>query len=144
MGSQGLPEPSQATAASAAIEANARLAVEMWRSLAGTKYFLARGGFSVAEELSSDLLCLIRKKIAGVSVACTKQLQALSEFAVEDFFPPAPAGEIPLVMPAEVHFRTFIAALMAVLEYGMGSAPELCKLRVANLRKALEAILGAV
>ena len=103
MGSQGLPEPSQATAASAAIEANARLAVEMWRSLAGTKYFLARGGVSVAEELSSDLLCLIRKKIAGVSVACTKQLQALSEFAVEDFFPPAPAGKIPLAVPVEVY-----------------------------------------
>ena len=33
---------------------------------------------------------------------------------------------------------------MAVLEYGMGRTPELCKLRVANLRKALEAILGAV
>ena len=46
-------------------------------------------------------------------------------------------------MPTEVHFRTLIVALIAVLEYGMGSAPELCNLRVANLRKALEAILGA-
>ena len=116
----------------------------MWRSLAGTKYFLARGGFGVAEELSPDRLILILKKITGVSVACTKQLQALSESAVEDIFPSAQAGEIPLAMPTEVHFCTFIAALMAVLEYVMGGAPELCKLRVANLRKALEAILGAV
>ena len=68
----------------------------MWWSLAGTKYFLARGGFSVAEELSPGLLLLILKKITGVSVACTKQLQALSEFAGEDFFPPALAGEISL------------------------------------------------
>ena len=83
-----------------AIKANARLAAELWRSLAGAKYFLARGGFSVAEELSPDLLRLVLKKIASVSVACTTQLQARSDFAVEDFFPPAPAGKTPLAMPA--------------------------------------------
>ena len=117
----------------------------MWRSLAGTKYFLARGSFSESE-LSPDLLWLILKTIAGVSVACTKQLQGLSELVVEDFFSPAgvPAGETPLEMPAEVHFSTFIAAFTSVLKYDMGSAPKLCKRRIAYLRKALEVVLGSV
>lgn len=47
-------------------------------------------------------------------------------------------------MPAEEYFRTITAASKAVLEYDMGIVPEICKLRVANLRKALEAILGSV
>ena len=140
--SQGLPDLSQAAVASATIKANTRLAAELWWSLAGIKCFLAHGSFSVVEELSSDLLSIILKRIVGVSVACTKQLQGLSEFAVKGFFHPAPVGDTPLAMPAEVHFRTSITTFMAVLEHGRGSAPELCKLRVANLRKALEAVLG--
>ena len=92
--SQGLPEHSQAAAASVAIKANAGLAAELWRSLAGPKYFLARGSFSVAEDLSPDLLRLILKRIAGVSVACTNQLQGLSDFAV-GCPPPGPGRGAP-------------------------------------------------
>lgn len=40
---QGLPEQSQMAAASAAIKAIARLAADVWRSMAGTDYFIARG-----------------------------------------------------------------------------------------------------
>ena len=133
--------PPQAAATTAAIKANARLAADVWRSMAGTKYFLARGSFSVAEELTPDIQRFILKKVAGVTTATTRQLQSLAELAVEDFFPPAPAGETPATMPAEVHLRTFFAAFVAVLEYGMASAPDICKSRVENQKKELNAVL---
>lgn len=47
-------------------------------------------------------------------------------------------------MPADVHSRIFIAAFVAVFEYGMDSATPLCKNRVAGLRPALELIEGGV
>eukprot|EP00904_Undaria_pinnatifida_P010033 jgi/Undpi1/615/HiC_scaffold_10.g04079.m1 len=131
----------QAAATTAAINANARLAADVWRSMAGTKYFLARGNFSVAEELTPDIQRFILKKVAGFTTATTRQLQSLAELAVEDFFPPAPAGETPATMPAEVHLRTFSAAFVAVLEYGMASAPDICKYRVENQKKELNAVL---
>ena len=43
-------------------------------------------------------------------------------FAIEDFFPPVPAGVTPVAMPAEVQFAAFVAAFMATLEYGMEGA----------------------
>ena len=68
--SHGRPEPSLVAAASPAIKANACLAAELWRSLAGTKYVPR------VAELSPDLLRLTFKNTVGVSVACTKQPQA--------------------------------------------------------------------
>ena len=109
--------------------------------MAGTKYFLARGNFSVAEKLTPDIQRFILKNVAGFTTATTRQLQSLAELAVEDFFSPAPAGETPATMPAEVHLRTFSAAFVAVLEYGMASAPDICKYRVENQKKELNAVL---
>ena len=78
--------------------------------------------------------------MAHVSDKVVAQLKALSEFAVEDFFPPVPAGETPLAMPAAVHFATFVAAFMETLEYGMEGAQAVCKNRSSNLRGELEAV----
>ena len=138
---QGLPEQTQLAAGTAAIKAIARLAAEVWRSMAGTKYFIARGSFSVAEPLTQDILGFTLKEVASVSPASTKQLQHLAELVVQNFFRPAPVGETPVAMPADVHFRTFLAAFGAVLEYGMGSAPAICKTRVTLLKQELDAVL---
>ena len=140
-GALGIPpqevpvDPSQATAAAAVIDANARASADVWRALVGANLFLARGSFSVAVELSPKLLQFILKKVAGVSPAVAKQLQCVSGFVVEDVFPSAPAGETPAPMRAEVHFRAFIAALVAVLEYGMGSAPRSARPASPTFRK---------
>eukprot|EP00904_Undaria_pinnatifida_P012463 jgi/Undpi1/8347/HiC_scaffold_25.g10815.m1 len=75
---QGLPEQTQLAAATAAIKANARLAAEVWRSIAGTMYFIACGSFSVAEPLTPDILGFILEEVASVSPASTKQLQHLA------------------------------------------------------------------
>ena len=40
-------------------------------------------------------------------------------------------------MPAEIHFATIVAALMKTIEYGVQSAPPVCKQRVATLRSEL-------
>ena len=98
----------------------------VWRSLAGPKYYLARGSFSVTGDVSHDVLNLILKNVAWVSDASAKQLQALSDFVVEAFAPSAPAGTALVPMLAEVHFRAFIAALVAVLNEGMEHERELC------------------
>ena len=47
-------------------------------------------------------------------------------------------------MPAEMHFATFVAALMETLEYGMEGAPPVCKQRVATLRVELEQVQKVV
>ena len=70
------------------------------------------------EDISRQLLLLVLDKVADVSEAVTKQWKTMSEFAVEDFFPPVPAEVAPVALPAEVHFATFVAAFMT-LEYGM-------------------------
>ena len=58
----------------------------------------------VLEVVTRPLLLLVRNEAANVSGAVTKKLRALSEFEVEHFLPPLPAGQEPVGMPAEVHF----------------------------------------
>lgn len=55
--------------------------------------------------------------------------------------PPVRAGGTPRAIPADVHHRTFIAAFAAVLEHGMGSAPDICKIHVALSKPELQAAL---
>ena len=92
------------------------------------------------EVITRPLLLLALDEVAHVSEAVTRQLRALSEFAVEDFYPPVPAGEEPVAMPADVHFATFVAALLATLEYGMEGAQAVCKNRVRTVREELEQV----
>lgn len=71
------------------------------------QYFLARGSFSVAEEITPGIVGFILKEVAGITTASTRQLQRLSELAVGWFcFPPIPAGNAPIAMQADVHFCT--------------------------------------
>lgn len=118
---QAAPVPSQFARATAAIKGNARLAADVWQSLAGTRYYIAWGSFSVAEELTPEILDFILKTVAGVTPVMIKQLPIGPRF--RRVFPATPAGETNLAMPADVHFRTFSATFAAVLEHGMGSAP---------------------
>ena len=59
---------------------------------------------------------------------------------MQTFCPPAPAGATPTVLPVELHFKTFVAAFMTVLEYGMEDAPPTCNTTVATLRHSLETV----
>ena len=77
---QGLPEQPQLAAVTAAIKANARLAAEVWRSMAGTKYFITRGSFSVAEPLTPDILGFILKEVSSVSSASRKWVAVVIMF----------------------------------------------------------------
>ena len=65
--------------------------------------------------------------MAHFSEKVITQLKALSEFAVDDFFPPVPPVETPMAMPADVHFATFVAAFTETLEYGIEGAQAVCK-----------------
>lgn len=79
------PNPKLDAASSTTIKANPTQAVEVWRSLAGTKYYGARGSFSITGDVSHDVLNLVFKKMVRVSDVSAKQLQALSDFSVEAF-----------------------------------------------------------
>ena len=83
------------------------------------------------------LLVIVLDTVAHVSDAVLNQLKTMSEFAVEDPPPPLAIGETPRAMPAEIHFATIVAALMKTIEYGVQSAPPVCKQRVATLRSEL-------
>ena len=112
----------QQATVTAGVKANAKQANRRLTSggpTRGRKLFIARGGFNVSEELNRGLRVIVLHTAAHVSDAVLKQLKTMSEFAVEDFFPPVAIGETPRAMPAEIHFATFAAALMETLEYGM-------------------------
>ena len=96
------------------------------------------------EDVNRALLLLVLDEVAHVSEKAITQLKALSALAVEDFFPPVPAGETPLAMPAGVHFPAFVAAFMETLEYGMKGAHTVWKGRVSHLRAELEAMQKSV
>eukprot|EP00904_Undaria_pinnatifida_P006716 jgi/Undpi1/3174/HiC_scaffold_15.g06548.m1 len=55
----------------------------------------------------------------------------MSEFAVEDVFPPVAIGETPRAMPAGIHFAPFVVALIETIEYRMEGAFPVYKQRVA-------------
>ena len=83
---------------------------------------------------------IVLDTVAHVSDAVLEQLKTMSEFALEDFFPPVAKGETLRAIPAEIHFATFVAALMETLENGMEGVPLVCKQRVATLRSELEQV----
>ena len=61
----------------------------------------------------------------------------MSEFAVEDVFPPVAIGETPRAMPAGIHFAPFVVALIETIEYRMEGAFPVYKQRVAAPRSEL-------
>ena len=74
------------------------------------------------EVVTRPLLLLALNEVAYASEAVTKQLRALSEFTVENFYPPLPAGQEPVGMPAGVHVATVVATFFATLESDMEGA----------------------
>ena len=102
----------------------------------GQKFYVARGFFHVSEGMSHGLVRHVLTTVAGISDEAVKQLRSLSAFLVRGVCPPAPAG-VPTSMPPEIHFCTFIAEFMAVLEYGMEGAPVMCTHTVRCVREAL-------
>ena len=97
-----------------------------------------RGGFHVFEETLSGILRQTLKRVAGVTDAVVTQLAAVEKFEVQSFCPPAPAGVTPLDMPADVRFRTFIAAFVASLKHGIDNAPPVCYKKVGRLNLVSE------
>ena len=64
------PEPQDEhlqAAITAGLKANAKQAADPWRAKKGAKFFIARGGFNMAEEINRILLLLVLDKAAHVS-----------------------------------------------------------------------------
>lgn len=97
---------------------------------------MERGGFHVPKETSGGTLRRTFKRVAGITDVVVKQLEAMKIFEVQSFCPPAPAGVALVDMPTDVHFRTFIAALVAVLKHGMDNALPVCKDKVEGLKSS--------
>ena len=147
MGGQPLPAPQNANlqaAISAGAKTTAKQAADLWHALEDPKFFIARGGFNMQEVISRPRLLLALDVVTYISEAMTNQLRALSEFAVDHFSPPLPAGQAPVGMSAELHFATFVAAFLATLEYGMEGVQAVCKNRVRTLRGELEQLQNKV
>ena len=101
-------------------------------------------GFNKQEVLTSPPLLFALDEVEYISEAATKQLRILSEFAVETCYSPLPAGQVPVGMPAEGLFATFVAAFRATLEYNMKGAQAVSKNRVLTLREEMEQLQKAV
>lgn len=103
---QGVPEPNQLAATTAVIKANDRLVADVWRSIGGTRRYIAQGTVIVAEEFTPHLLRFILEEVAGVTAASTSTTLAL--FGHFRGRPPPPpltlARETPITMPADVYF----------------------------------------
>lgn len=99
---------------------------------------MARGCFHVQEQMTSGLLAILLKKVAGMSDSVTQQLQSLSGFAVQYVYPPAPAGVQLKPMPADIHPSKFIAVFLTDIEHGTNNALVMCNHTVSELRKHLD------
>ena len=129
-------EPSQLATVTAALKPNAKQVADLQWSTGGSRYFVARGGFHVPKETSGGTLRRTLKRVAGITDVVVKQLEAMKIFEVQSFCPSAPAGVALVDMPTDVHFRTFIAALVAVLKHGMDNALPVCKDKVEGLKSS--------
>lgn len=116
----------------------------VWLSHAGPSYYIIRGSYHVPEELSIDVFRYVLRRIAQVTQPVAEQLRSLSNFQLADFYPPLPPGGEPRPLPAEDHLSTFVAALLAVIDYGMENAPRTCISRVTFLRVELQAATSQV
>ena len=142
MGRQKPPAPQDAlqqAAVTAGVKANTKQAADHWRAKVREK-----SGFCMPADINRAILLLVLDNVAHVSENVITQFKALSELVVQDFFPPVPAGETPLAMPADVHFATFVPAFMETLEYGTEGARGVWKGRVSHLRGELEAVQKSV
>ena len=83
----------------------------------------------MVDGINRALFLLVLDKVAHVSDKVITQPIALHKFTVEDFFPPVPSGEMPVAIPADVHFATFVATFPETLEYGVEGAQAVCKTR---------------
>ena len=97
---------------------------------------MVRACFHVPE-MSSSLVSLLLKKIAGVPDGVVRQLQSLAGFSVRNVYPPTRAKVAPKPKPADIHHSTFIAAFLAEIRHGMNDASVMCKYAVVELRTGL-------
>ena len=116
-------DPAHVNKVTAAAKANAKQAADMWRSTGGQRYLMGRGRIHVSEDTLGGMLRMTLKHAAAVADAVVQQFATLEGFDVQSFCPPPPSRAPPVATPADVHFRTLIAAYDAVLNYGMESAP---------------------
>ena len=147
LGGQRLPAPQDANlqaVISAGIKATATQTADLWHASEGPTFVIARGGGTLQEGIIRPLWLLALDEVAYVSETVTKQLRALPECVLEYFHPPLPAEQVPVGMPAELQFATFVAAFLATLEYGMEGAQLVCKNRVGILREELERLQKTV
>ena len=141
MGCQPLPAPEDAilqVAISACVNATAKQAADLCHPLEGQASFIAHRGFNMQGLVTRPFLLPALNGVPYVFIAFTKKLRSLSEFAVENFYPPLPAEQEPVGMPAEVHFATFLAAFITTLDYGMDAAQAVWKNRVRTVREERE------
>ena len=139
---QNAPAPSQLAAATAVTMVNARLAADALRSLAGTKHHTTRGSL-LALRRSSRLKSWVsfsRRRWASL-LPLQNNCGTYRTSRLKTPPPPAPAMENPREMPAGMHFRAFIVAFAVVLKHGMGSAPDICMVRVVLLKQELNDVL---
>ena len=141
MGGQPLPEAQDVdrlAANTVGVTAIAKQAAEFWRAKEEVTFFIARSGFNMSEEISRQLLLLVRDVVADGPEAITKWLITLSELTVEEFPPPLPVGVRLVTIPAEINFATFVAAFMATLSIGMERAQAVCKKRMCVLQREVD------
>ena len=103
---------------------------------------MARGCFHVPEGMCAALVGIRLEKVGRITEEITRQLQSLSGLTVQEYHSPAPPGLSAKPVPADLHFSTFIGALLAVIDYGIKYAPVMCWHRVRDLREGLMAVEG--
>lgn len=122
----------------------AKQSANVWLSREGPRAYIIRGSYHVPEQLSTEVLKQILRKIAHVNEQMAQQLREMANFDLKDFYPPMPAGCIPRPMAVEDHVSTFVAAVIAVVEHGTENAPPICTTRVDLLRVELQAAASQV
>ena len=114
---------------------------KLWNSSAGPKYFLLCGGFIVGRGMDMARLQMLTRSKAHITEQAAEQISTLWACKIEHFFPPMAPVAVPTAMPTQVHFAMLIEMLMAAIEFGMDSAPEICVEHVRSLRIELKLVV---
>ena len=85
---------------------------------------------------------LLTKEVAHITKQSAEQVLSLEKITVEHIFPPIEAGGVPIAMPPQMHFRTFVSVLLVVIEFGTENAAAITRARIQMWRSELHLLVA--
>lgn len=121
-----------------------RLDMEQWKEDCAARAFILRGGHLIPTPLTEDQLSTAVCDTADPTSAMLSMLMTLKGVRLSAFVPPLPPGVSPFARSFDIHFKTFVEALVIFVEFGTGRSCPISAARRAILLAELHAMVRKV